>query len=189
MDRDATDLLAEFSRGDHAAVDQFLPLLYDELKAIAARQMGHERPDHTLGPTALVNEAYLRLIDQSRVDWQGRNHFCAVAAQLMRRILVDHARKKNALKRKKGSGVLMSVDAALAQSPENYDVDVVALDDLLSDLAKLNERHAKVVELRFFAGLTIEETAGALQISATTVKDDWRVARAWLMARLGPNAD
>ncbi len=186
MSEDTTEILIALSEGDDSAFDQLLPLVYDELKAIAGGYMNRERPDHTLSATALVNEAYLRLVDQKRVDWKGRAHFCAVAAQLMRRILVDHARKKMAQKRQ-GASLMLSVDEAVSPVLSNCDVDLIALDELLDQLAKLNERHARVVELRFFAGLTIEETAHALEVSASTVKNDWRVARAWLMKQLGPD--
>ncbi len=188
MADDIAGILKSLRQGDGDAVDDLLPLLYGELKSIAANQMQRERPDHTLSPTALVNEAYLRLASQNRAQWKNRSHFCAIAAQLMRRILVDHARKKQTLKRN-GASVQMTIDAALAPSGNDVNVDLVAMDELLDQLSQHNARHGRVVELRFFAGLTIDEVAQTLEISPTTVKDDWRVARAWLMAKLGPKTE
>ena len=183
MQDETTRLLLSASQGDRASMEALMPMVYDELRAIAERKMRKERADHTLQPTALVNEAFLRLVDQTRVQWQGRAHFCAVAANMMRRILVDHARRRAAEKR--GAGISPVVlDEALAPSRAANPVDVVALDDLLERLATLNERHARVVELRFFGGLSVKETAHALDISPATVKNDWRVARAWLLSQL-----
>jgi RNA polymerase sigma factor (TIGR02999 family) len=183
MQEETTRLLLEAAGGNRAAADALLPLVYDELRAIAAQKMRSERADHTLQPTALVNEAFLRLVDQTRVQWQGRAHFCAVAASMMRRILVDHARRRDADKRGAGQRPVV-LDEAFAPSGGQNPVDIVALDDLLNRLAELNERHARVVELRFFGGLTVEETAHALGISPATVKNDWRAARAWLLIHL-----
>lgn len=185
---ETTRLLMNSAEGDKAALEALLPRVYDELKAIAANKMRNERADHTLQPTALVNEAFLRLVDQKRVQWQGRAHFCAVAANMMRRILVDHARRKAADKRGAGMGRI-PLDNAFAASPGENPVDIVALDDLLEQLAKLNQRHAQVVELRFFTGMTVEETAHVLGVSPATVKNDWRTARAWLMANLDESTD
>ena len=185
MDHETTRLLIRASEGDRASLDQLLPLVYGELKAIATNKMRNERANHTLQPTALVNEAFLRLVDQSRVQWKGRAHFCAVAAEMMRRILIDHARRRHAEKR--GAGFhRVSWNEALAQEDGDRAIDVLVLDDLLEQLAALNERHARVVELRFFGGLGIKETAEVLGVSPATVKNDWRAARAWLMSRLGP---
>ncbi len=184
MSDEVTHLLVQACHGDPTAMDRLLPLVYDELHAIAARKMQDERRDHTLQPTALVNEAFLRMVDQSRVEWQGRAHFCAVAANMMRRILVDHARKRAAHKRGAGAGKI-SLDDVYGLSSGQNPVDLVALDDLMEELARLNERHARVVELRFFTGLDVKETAQALGVSPATVKNDWRAARAWLAARLG----
>jgi len=178
-----TRLLQNLCQGDRSAMEDLLPLVYDELKAIAANKMRDERPDHTLQPTALVHEAFLRLVDQTRVQWQGRAHFCAMAANMMRRILVDHARRRAAEKRGAGFGRI-TLDEAGAMAGGDNPAELVALDDLLSQLAELNERHARVVELRFFAGLDVKETAHVLGVSPATVKNDWRTARAWLMSRL-----
>lgn len=180
---ETTRLLLEACRGQRASVEALLPLVYDELKAIAAQKLRGERRDHTLQPTALVHEAFLRMVDQTRVQWQGRAHFCAVAASMMRRILVDHARAKAAEKRGAGRRELPLLET-IGLAKERNPVDIVALDDLLAELARLNERHARVVELRFFGGLNVEETAHTLGVSPATVKNDWRAARAWLLAQL-----
>lgn len=181
---ETTRLLLRACQGDRGAVDALLPLVYDQLHEIAERKMRSERGDHTLQPTALVHEAFLRLVDQQRVQWQGRAHFCAVAANMMRRILVDHARRRASQKRGAGVG-RVPLDDAPGLSGGQDPVDIVALDDLLDELARLNERHARVVELRFFTGLDVNETAHVLDVSPATVKNDWRAARAWLMAHLG----
>lgn len=178
-----TQILAELCDQRPDAADRLMPRVYDELRRIAAGAMRHERRDHTLQPTALVNEAYMRLIDQNQVKWEGRAHFCAVASNLMRRILIDHARSRNAEKRGGKSGRIPMHDELVAVS-QNDEIDVLELDRLLVELSGLNERHAKVIELRFFGGLTIDETAIALDVSDWTVKSDWRVARAWLLARM-----
>jgi len=180
---ETTRLLLEAGRGQRAALETLLPLVYEELKAIAIQRLRGERPDHTLQPTALVHEAFLRLVDQTRVQWQNRAHFCAVAAQMMRRILVDHARARAAEKRGAGRRQVPLLDT-LGLARERNPVDIVALDDLLQELARLNERHARVVELRFFGGLNVEETAHTLDVSTATVKNDWRAARAWLLTQL-----
>ncbi len=178
----ATALLLEMREDSRAAAKRLMPLAYDELHALASHYLRQERAGHTLQPTALVHEAYLRLVDQTRVDWRDRTHFVAVAAQSMRRILVDHARAHLAAKR--GGGWSRITLSDCTQLTEHSEVDVIALDEVLSELARLNERHARIVELRFFGGLTIEETARALDLSSTTVEDSWTVARAWLRARL-----
>jgi RNA polymerase sigma factor (TIGR02999 family) len=183
MQDETTRLLLSASQGDRASMEALLPLVYDQLRVIAERKMRRERADHTLQPTALVNEAFLRLVDQSRVQWQGRAHFCAVAASMMRRILVDHARRRSAEKRGAGATPVV-LDEALAPAHARSPLDIVALDDLLERLAALNERHARVVELRFFGGLSVKETAHALDVSPATVKNDWRVARAWLLSQM-----
>lgn len=183
MSNEVENLLASLSQGDHAAAERLLPVLYQELKAIANQHMRNERADHTLQATALVHEAYLKLVDQSRVHWQGKAHFCAVASNIMRRILVDHARTKNAAKRGKGAHRI-SLDEQLLEGNPEANVDLVELDELLNKLAALNPRHAKIVEMRYFAGMTVEETAAALDVSVSTVKGDWRMAKAWLTARL-----
>src|SRR5688500_12263598 len=175
---DVTALLADWSAGNKAALEALTPLVYDELRRLARRYLARERPDHTLQSTALVHEAYLRLIDQKNVRWQNRAHFFGVAAQMIRRILVDHARGRQASKRGSGAPKL-SLDEAIAV-PERKDFDLLALDDSLNSLAKIDPQQARIVELRFFTGLTVEETAEVLGISPATVKRDWVTAKAWL---------
>jgi RNA polymerase sigma factor (TIGR02999 family) len=173
-----TQLLLGWSNGDKEALDQLMPIVYDELRRQAARYLRRERAGHTLQTTALINEAYIRLVDQKRVHWQNRAHFFGIAAQMMRRILVDHARTKKRAKRG-GSDVRVSLaDATLVS--KSRDLDIVALDEALERLGKVDEQQARVVELRFFSGLTVEETAEVLSISAATVKRDWSMAKAWL---------
>jgi RNA polymerase sigma factor (TIGR02999 family) len=176
-----TVLLARWSVGESAAREELVPLVYDELRRIARHCLFGQRPDHTLQSAALVHEAYLRLTGES-VHWENRVHFFAVAAQLMRRILVDHARRKGAAKRG-GDRVTMTLDEQLAPAKQR-ELDVVALDDALNELSRMNPEHGRIVELRFFAGLSIEETAQAMGISPATVKRDWAVARAWLYREL-----
>ncbi len=176
----ATVLLLRWKSGDSEAVNALLPIVYDELRRLAKGYLHRERAQHTLQSTALVHEAYLRLIDQN-VDWQSRSHFFGIAAQMMRRILVDHARARNAVKR--GEGLKVTLDERMAVA-EARDLDVIALDGALDRLSKLDEGQAKIVEMRFFAGLSIEETAEALGISPATVKRDWAMAKAWLMRDL-----
>jgi len=173
-----SELLVAWRGGDKTALDRLTPLVYQELRRLAQHYMRGEHAGHTLQATALVNEAYLRLIDYRKVQWQNRAHFFAVAAQLMRRILVDHARSRNYLKRG-GEQQRLSLSKAdrFADTP---DVDLVALDDALKTLAEMNEQQSRIVELKFFGGLTIEETAEVLEISHATVERDWAVARAWL---------
>lgn len=178
-----TVLLEQAQAGDRAALDRILPLLYDELHRLARAQMGRERGGHTLGPTALVHEAYLKLVDQTRVDWKGRAHFFAVAATAMRRILVSHARQRRRLKRG-GGEALLHLDDGLEVIDPASDVDLVALDDLLEQLTTFDARGASVVECRVFGGLSIEETAAALEISPMTVKRSWRLAKTWLKREL-----
>ncbi len=181
--RDVTELLVNWSNGDQQALQELTPLVYDELRRLAGRYLRRERPDHTLQSTDLVHEAYLRLIDQRSVRWQNRAHFFAIAAQLIRRILVDHARSRHALKR--GAAPLrLTLDEALASS-QGHDLDLVALDEALQNLARLDTQQSRIVELRFFGGLSIEETAEALRISPATVKRDWTTAKAWLYRDLG----
>jgi RNA polymerase sigma factor (TIGR02999 family) len=184
LSRDDPSLLLEPARqGDRQAAARLLPLVYDQLRRVAARFLDAERAGHTLQPTALVHEAYLKLIDQSRADWQGRTHFIAVAAEAMRRILVDHARARLAQKRGGGAHQRVTLHDALSivVAPE---IDVLALDAALTRLASLNERHARIVELRFFGGLTVPEVAASLGIAPTTVEKSWAVSRAWLRAEL-----
>ncbi len=181
--RDITALLAAWTKGEAAALDRFVPAVDQELRRIARRYLEKERPDDSLQTTALVNEAYLRLIDVKRVDWHDRAHFFAVSAQIMRRILVDHARARRRAKR--GGGLRpISLDEALAISTERTS-DLIAIDGALSALSKVDARKAQVVELRFFGGLSVEETAGVLKVSQETVMRDWRLAKVWLMRELG----
>jgi RNA polymerase sigma-70 factor (ECF subfamily) len=183
---DVTALLDHWSRGDRHALDRLLPLVYAELRRIAARQLRRERVGHTLQPTALVNEAYLRLVDQRRVDWRNRAHFFGVAAQMMRQILVDHARRHNAGKR--GDGLQhVSIDEVEAPAPGDH-MSVLALDQALGRLEKLDQGLAQIVELRAFGGLTIEEAAHVPKVSASTAKREWRTAKAWLTRELGLEA-
>jgi RNA polymerase sigma factor (TIGR02999 family) len=175
---DVTELLLAWRQGDDDALHRLIPLVHDELRRIAASHMRGERPGHTLQATALVNEAYLRLVDVRRVDWQNRAHFFAMSARLMRRVLVDFARAKH-YKKRGGSAVPVLFDdtLAVANAPSN---DLVAIDDALRALDKLDPRKSRVVELRFFGGLSVEETAGVLDISPATVMREWKLAKAWL---------
>jgi RNA polymerase sigma factor (TIGR02999 family) len=176
--KDVTRLLLDWSAGDRAALDQVMPLVYDELRRLAGQYLRRQRPGHTLQPTALVHEAYIRLVDQSHVQWQNRAHFFGMAAQVMRRILVDHARRHQAAKR--GSGArTVALDDAVSFSKERQ-VDLVALDDALTGLATFDPQQCRIVELRFFGGLTIEETAEVLGLSPATVKREWNMAKTWL---------
>ena len=177
-----TELLVAWSNGDKSALERLIPVVHDELHRLAHRYMNRERPGHMLQTTALVNEAYLRLVDSSHVQWQNRAHFFAVSATLMRRILVDFARSRNYLKRG-GDAVQVSLDEGLALSPEQ-DANVVALDEALTALAAIDERKSRVVELRFFGGLNIEETAEVLKVSPETVMRDWRLAKVWLLREM-----
>ena len=180
-----TQLLLAWTAGDRRALDQMLPLVYDELHRLASGYLARERPDHTLQPTALVHEAFLRLINQREVDWRNRAQFLGVAAGLMRRILVNHARDRAAEKR---GGERERVSLSLVEVPSGGpDVDLIALEDALERLAKLDERKAKVVELRFFGGLSSEEVAEVLGVSRATVEREWSFARAWLFDALGGN--
>lgn len=183
MSHNITHLLKEWSDGDRQALDKLTPLVYEELRHQAARYLRRERPGHTLQTTALIHEAYLRLIDAKDVHWQSRAHFFAIAANLMRRILVEHARRRDADKRG-GSQVRVQLDEALAVADE-ADVDLLAIDEALDRLAAIDPQQARVVELRFFSGLSVEETAAALGVSPKTVKRDWSVARAWLRREIG----
>jgi RNA polymerase sigma factor (TIGR02999 family) len=182
MSEQITQLLLAWHGGDEQALDRLMPLVHDELRLLAHRYMAGERPGHPLQTTALVNEAYLRLVDSSRVRWQSRAHFFAVSATLMRRILVDAARARTQLKRG-GDAVQVSLDEAMGISSEPA-ADVIALDAALTALASFDERKSKVVELRFFGGLTVEETAEVLKISVMTVMRDWNLAKVWLLREL-----
>jgi len=179
---EVTVLLSALNRGDQDAGARLIPVVYNELRRLAGSYMRHERADHTLQATALVHEAYLKLVEQQSVNWQSRAHFFGVAAQLMRRILIDHARGH--LRQKRGGEYKkVSLNDAYIFSPEQS-AELLAVDESLQRLAKLDERQARVVELRFFGGLSVEEAAAVLGISAKTVKRDWSVAKAWLYADL-----
>lgn len=173
-----TRLLADWSKGDRQALEKLTPLVYDELRRLAARYLRQERAGHTLQSTALVHEAYLKLVGQNNVRWQNRAHFFGIAAQMIRRILVDYARARKADKRGAGAERL-SLDEAIAL-PGSPDLDLVALDDALDGLSQIDARQSRLVELRFFAGLTLEETAEVMQMSVATAKRDWVSAKAWL---------
>lgn len=179
-------LLQEWKGGDAKARDALLPLVYKELRCLARSQLRKERPDHTLQSAALVHEAYLRLVGLNPPQWESRTHFFAIAAQLMRQILVDHARRHRATKRG-GTVCKLSIENAEMLSPRR-DVDLVALDDALQTLAKLDARQSRVVELRFFAGLSLEEISVALEIGPATVQRDWMAARAWLHREISRNS-
>ena len=181
-----TDLLLAWRSGDERALALLMPAVHHELRRLARRQMRGERQGHTLQTTALVNEAYLRLIDLSRVRWQDRVHFFAMSARLMRRILVDHARARQVQKRGGGAGTV-TFDEALAVGAERG-ADLVALDDALEALSAVDPRKCQVIEMRFFGGLTVDETAEALQVSGETVMRDWRLAKVWLLREMAGNA-
>lgn len=179
---DISQLLKAWGQGDERALDQLMPLVYDELRRRAHRQMAREKAGHTLETTALVNEAYLRLIAGRQVSWQDRAHFFALSARLMRRILVDHARSRDRIKR---GGLLqkMPLNEALA-APLRMDDNLVALDEALRALAEVDSRKAQVVEMRFFGGLSVEQTSEALGVSVSTIMSDWRMAKVWLLREL-----
>lgn len=183
---EVTQLLKAWTAGDQNALERLTPLVYEQLHRVAQRYMAGQRPGHTLQTTALVNEVYLRLVDCSRVNWQDRAHFLAVSAQLMRRILIDFARSRGYQKRG-GNVVHLSLEDAPSIS-DQPDADVVALDEALKSLAEVDDRKSKVVELKFFGGLSIEETAEVLKVSKETVVRDWRLARAWLLRELSGEA-
>ena len=173
-----TELLVAWSDGDRAALDELVPLVHSELRRIARNYMRGERKGHTLQTTALINEAYTRLVDQKHVRWQNRAHFLAIASELMRRILVDYARRR--LYQKRGAGALQVTLGDAETIPVERTPDLVALDEALTSLTKIDKRRGRVVELKFFGGLSIEETAEVLKISPTTVERDWTIAKAWL---------
>jgi RNA polymerase sigma factor (TIGR02999 family) len=182
LPQQVTELLVAWGNGDKSARDELMPLVYEELHRLAHRYMGRERIGHTLQTSGLVNEAYLRLIDQSQVHWQNRAHFFGIAAQMMRRILVDYARSRQYAKRG-GGAQQVSFDEALIVSEERAH-EVVLLDDALQDLAQFDQRKSQIVELRFFGGLSIEETAELLKVSPGTVMRDWTLAKAWLRKQI-----
>jgi RNA polymerase sigma factor (TIGR02999 family) len=178
-----TELLIDWGQGDQQALDRLMPLVYDELRRLANNYLRREPTGHTLQPTALVNEAYLKLIGQRTVNWQNRAHFFAISAKLMRRILVDHARQRQAAKRGGSAQQRLSITSAetLIQQPE---IDLLALNEALDELARMDPQQGRIVELKFFGGLSIEETAAVLGISHATVERDWKMARAWLRRQL-----
>jgi RNA polymerase sigma factor (TIGR02999 family) len=179
---ETTRVLHDAEDGDRSAWDRLFELVYDELHALAERHMSHERRDHTLQATALVHEAYLRLVDEARVGWSSRAHFLAVASEVVRRVLVDHARRRGRAKRGGGRHrIRLTEDLTISTGS---DTDVLVLDEALNELGQLDDRQSKVVQLRYFGGLTIEQTAQVLGTSVDVVKTDWRAARAWLGRRL-----
>lgn len=184
---EVTALLKEWSAGDRAALERLMPLVYGELRKLAASHLKSERGDHTLQPTALVHEAFLRLVGQRSVSWANRAHFYGIAAQMMRRVLVDHARRRMALKRSPGTLYLDLGEDAAAAVPDRTP-ELLSLDRALTELERLDPRQAKVVELRFFAGLSVEETAEVAGVSTATVKREWRTARAFLRHEMGLEA-
>jgi RNA polymerase sigma factor (TIGR02999 family) len=178
-----TQILREWSEGNREALERLLPLVYNELHRQASRYLRRERPGHTLQTTALINEAYLKLIEQKNVAWQGRTHFFALAANAMRQILVDYARTKHRLKRG-GEMQKLHLDEALAIAADERNIDLMALDEALTRLEKIDRQQARIVELRYFSGLSLEETAEALHISRATAAREWAMARAWLHREL-----
>ena len=187
-EQDITQLLRDWGRGEASALDRLMPVVYNELRRIARNFMRRQNPGHTLQTTALVNEAFLNLVDSSRVNWQSRTHFFAIAAQLMRRVLVDAARRKNSKKRG-GEYLRVTLDNGADIAPES-NADLVALDEALKRLEKLDPRHSRIVELRYFGGLTEEQIAATLNISTRTVRRDWTLARTWLfreISNMGPS--
>jgi len=180
---DVTRALVDLSAGDRSALDRLLPLVYEQLRQMAARELRRERADHTLSPTALVHEAYLKLVQLKEISWEGRAHFFGACAQAMRRILISYARMKKANKRGAGTAHVPLDNVMVAAESRPH--DLVALDEALTRLEALDARQARVVECRFFAGMSVEETAAALEVSPATVKRDWTVARAFLNQELG----
>jgi RNA polymerase sigma factor (TIGR02999 family) len=178
---DISGLLRAWSGGDESALDKLTPIVYDELHRLARNYMKRERPGHSLQTAALVNEAYMRLVDYERMQWQNRAHFFAVSAQLMRRILVDHARRHNL---KRGGGVQHVALEEAAVVGSGQETDLVGLDNAMNALARIDPRKVQVVEMRFFGGLSVEETAEVLKVSTVTVKREWRAAKAWLYREL-----
>jgi RNA polymerase sigma factor (TIGR02999 family) len=181
---DVTRLLLSWSEGNQAALDELMPLVYGELRRLASAYLRRERSNHTLQSTALVHEAFMRLVNQREVQWRNRAHFFAIAAQMIRRILVDYARAQHSEKRGSGS-VKLELDEAMAAPLESgFDLDLLALNDALDQLLHLDARQSRIVELRFFAGLSIEETAEVMKLSPTSIKREWNTARAWLFREM-----
>ena len=181
-----TQLLLDWGNGNRQALEKLTPLVYDELRRLASRYLRRERKDHTLQSTALVHEAWLRMVDQRQIHWQNRAQFFGLAAEMIRRILIDHARNRQAAKRGDGA-IKLSLDEAMA-TPDSRDFDLVALDDALAGLARLDPQQSRLVELRFFAGLSVEESAAVLGVSTATVKREWAAAKAWLYRALTARA-
>ncbi|PYT28861.1 MAG: RNA polymerase subunit sigma-70 [Acidobacteria bacterium] len=181
-----TQLLLDWGNGNRQALEKLTPLVYDELRRLASRYLRRERQDHTLQSTALVHEAWLRMVDQRQIHWQNRAQFFGLAAEMIRRILIDHARNRQAAKRGDGA-IKLSLDEAMA-TPDSRDFDLVALDDALAGLARLDPQQSRLVELRFFAGLSVEESAAVLGVSTATVKREWAAAKAWLYRALTARA-
>jgi RNA polymerase sigma factor (TIGR02999 family) len=179
MSDSVTELLLQFSNGNQAVINDIFPLIYGELKKIANNYLRGERVSHTLQPTALVHEAYLKLVDHTRINWQNRAHFLGMAATMMRQILIDHARKHRAGKRG-GEHENLSLEESIVIVSDEKPMDLIALDDALNELAKFDEQKSRIVELRYFGGLSVEETAEVLGVSEITVKRHWRMAKAWL---------
>ncbi len=184
---DITEILIDLSSGKQRAADELLPAIYDELRALAQAKLEYERIDHTLQPTALVHEAYMKLVDQNRVDWKGRTHFFAVSAQAMRRILIDHARRKNREKRGK-NWRRIRLDDAFSLTTDHH-VDLLALDEAMERMRKLDERQAEIIDLRLFGGMTIKETAALLDTSPRTVQRDWKMGLTWLRRELSEGTE
>jgi len=187
MHKDITTLLLEWSGGNRAALDELMPLIYAEFRQLAARALRRERPNHTLQSTALAHELYLKLIDQKRTQWRDREHFFAMASQIIRRILVDHARRLHA-QRRGGLETRITLDEALAPQ-QDRDLNLVELDNALEALSRIDSQQARIIELRFFGGLSIEATGRILSVSPSTVNREWNLARAWLYRELSRSAD
>jgi RNA polymerase sigma factor (TIGR02999 family) len=187
MHKDVTALLLEWSGGNRAALDELMPLIYAEFRQLAARALRRERPNHTLQSTALAHELYLKLIDQKRAQWRDREHFFAMASQIIRRILVDHARRLHA-QRRGGLETRITLDEALAPQ-QDRDLNLVELDNALEALSRIDSQQARIIELRFFGGLSIEATGRILSVSPSTVNREWNLARAWLYRELSRSAD
>ena len=184
VSQDVTRMLREWGDGNADALEGLMPLVYDELRKQAGRFLRKERPGHTLQTTALIHETYLKLVDQREANWASRTHFFAISARLMRRILIDHARKKHRDKRGGSDAVRVTLDESVVLLDEQQNIDLIALDQALDRLSAIDEQQVRVVELRYFSGLSLEDTAAALNVSRTTVVNDWRMARAWLHREL-----
>jgi RNA polymerase sigma factor (TIGR02999 family) len=187
MHKDITTLLLQWSGGNRAALDEMMPMIYAEIRQLATRALSRERPNHTLQSTALAHELYLKLIDQKRVQWRDREHFFAVASQIIRRTLVDYARRLHA-QRRGGPRTMITLDEAISPQ-QDRDLNLVALDDALEVLSQMDSQQARIIELRFFGGLSIEATGRILGVSSSTVNREWNVARAWLYRELSRSAD